>query len=91
VKSFAALRITILGAGGFLGSHLVEALLRTECSIKAVDLAFDKIETRHRRLASSLATCAKKACSSASCPKATSCFPSPLCAIRPSTTRVLWK
>ncbi len=39
-------RIGVLGAGGFLGSHLVPALLeRTRCEIDAVDIQFGKLET----------------------------------------------
>jgi UDP-apiose/xylose synthase len=37
-------RIAVLGAGGFLGSHLVPALLdRFACDIDAVDVTFDKL------------------------------------------------
>jgi UDP-apiose/xylose synthase len=37
-------RIAVLGAGGFLGSHLVPALLaRRDCSIDAVDVTFEKL------------------------------------------------
>jgi UDP-apiose/xylose synthase len=37
-------RIAVLGAGGFLGSHLVPALLaRRDCAIDAVDVRFDKL------------------------------------------------
>jgi UDP-apiose/xylose synthase len=37
-------RIAVLGAGGFLGSHLVPALLaRRDCSIDAVDVTLDKL------------------------------------------------
>jgi UDP-apiose/xylose synthase len=37
-------RIAVLGAGGFLGSHLVPALLaRRDCRIDAVDVTFDKL------------------------------------------------
>jgi uncharacterized protein YbjT (DUF2867 family) len=38
------MRIAVLGAGGFLGSHLVPALLaRTEAEIDAVDVTFGKL------------------------------------------------
>lgn len=47
-------RIAVLGAGGFVGSHLVPALLaRFDCTIDALDVSFDKLElcdprvTRH--------------------------------------------
>jgi len=44
-------RIAVLGAGGFLGSHLVPALLeRFDCSIDAVDLDFDKLQQSDSRL-----------------------------------------
>lgn len=44
-------RITILGAGGFLGSHLVSGLLdRFDCSIDAVDVDFDKLECTDPRV-----------------------------------------
>jgi UDP-apiose/xylose synthase len=44
-------RIAVLGAGGFLGSHLVPALLqRHDCDIDAVDIHFEKLETRDRRV-----------------------------------------
>ena len=44
-------RIGVLGAGGFLGSHLVPALLtRLDCEIDAVDVQFGKLETRDPRL-----------------------------------------
>jgi UDP-apiose/xylose synthase len=37
-------RIAVLGAGGFIGSHLVPALLaRRDCVVDAVDLTFDKL------------------------------------------------
>ena len=37
-------RIAVLGADGFLGSHLVPALLaRRDCIIDAVDVTFDKL------------------------------------------------
>jgi UDP-apiose/xylose synthase len=37
-------RIAVLGAGGFLGSHLVPALLaRRDCEIDAVDITFEKL------------------------------------------------
>jgi UDP-apiose/xylose synthase len=37
-------RIAVLGAGGFLGSHLVPALLaRRECRVDAVDVTFEKL------------------------------------------------
>src|SRR5206468_4105402 len=36
-------RVAVLGAGGFIGSHLVPALLRRlGCEIDAVDFDFDK-------------------------------------------------
>lgn len=39
-------RIAVLGAGGFLGSHLVPALIeRFGCAIDAVDVSFRKLET----------------------------------------------
>ena len=45
------MRIAVLGAGGFLGSHLVEALLqRPGGEIDAVDLGFQKLETRDPRV-----------------------------------------
>jgi UDP-apiose/xylose synthase len=38
-------RIAVLGAGGFLGSHLVPGLIeRFGCAIDAVDVDFDKLE-----------------------------------------------
>lgn len=38
-------RIAVLGAGGFLGSHLVPQLIeRFGCAIDAVDIDFDKLE-----------------------------------------------
>ena len=38
-------RITVLGAGGFVGSHLVPALLaRFDCAIDAVDVDFGKLK-----------------------------------------------
>ena len=44
-------RITVLGAGGFVGSHLVPALLsRFDCEIDAVDLTFDKLELHDPRI-----------------------------------------
>lgn len=44
-------RITVLGAGGFVGSHLVPALLeRLPCEIDAVDTTFDKLVLEHPRL-----------------------------------------
>jgi len=44
-------RIAVLGAGGFLGSHLVPALLeRFDCNIDAVDLDFEKLEQTDSRL-----------------------------------------
>jgi UDP-apiose/xylose synthase len=44
-------RIAVLGAGGFLGSHLVPALLaRGDWEIEAVDLTFEKLATTDRRV-----------------------------------------
>jgi UDP-apiose/xylose synthase len=44
-------RITVLGAGGFVGSHLVPALLaRFECEVDAVDVDFGKLTIEHPRL-----------------------------------------
>ena len=44
-------RIAVLGAGGFVGSHLVPALLaRFDCAIDAVDVSFDKLQLEHPRL-----------------------------------------
>jgi UDP-apiose/xylose synthase len=44
-------RIAVLGAGGFLGSHLVPALLeRFDCAIDAVDVDFAKLESSDRRV-----------------------------------------
>src|SRR5271165_6054048 len=44
-------RVAVLGAGGFLGSHLVAALLEREgCEIDAVDVEFAKLETRDPRV-----------------------------------------
>jgi UDP-apiose/xylose synthase len=53
-------RIAVLGAGGFLGSHLVPALLaRRDCVIDAVDLTFAKLgatpKGRVRRIEASIA------------------------------------
>jgi len=43
--------ILVLGAGGFLGSHLVERLLeRSNVTIEALDLNFDKLPARDPRL-----------------------------------------
>jgi len=40
-------RIAVLGAGGFLGSHIVPALIdRFACPIDAVDVTFRKLETK---------------------------------------------
>ncbi len=54
-KQAGGRRIGVLGAGGFLGSHLVPAVLaRVDCEIDAVDIQFGKLETsdpRVRRLA----------------------------------------
>jgi UDP-apiose/xylose synthase len=48
---FEGQRIGVLGAGGFLGSHLVPALLaHRDCEIDAVDVQFSKLETRDRRV-----------------------------------------
>jgi UDP-apiose/xylose synthase len=44
-------RITVLGAGGFVGSHLVPALLtRLRCEIDAVDVDFRKLAFEHPKL-----------------------------------------
>jgi UDP-apiose/xylose synthase len=44
-------RIAVLGAGGFIGSHLVPALLRRlDAEIDAVDLDFAKLQISDRRL-----------------------------------------
>jgi UDP-apiose/xylose synthase len=44
-------RIVVLGAGGFVGSHIVPALLeRLGCEIDAVDIDFDKLEVDDARL-----------------------------------------
>jgi UDP-apiose/xylose synthase len=44
-------RITVLGAGGFVGSHLVPALLaRLPSEIDAVDVDFTKLAIEHPRL-----------------------------------------
>jgi UDP-apiose/xylose synthase len=44
-------RITVLGAGGFLGSHLVPGLLeRFGCPIDAVDIDLEKLECTDRRV-----------------------------------------
>ncbi len=47
-------RIAVLGAGGFIGSHLVPALVqRFGCEVDAVDVSFDKLtcdDPRVRRL-----------------------------------------
>jgi UDP-apiose/xylose synthase len=44
-------RITVLGAGGFVGSHLVPALLaRFSCDVDAVDVDFCKLPLAHPRL-----------------------------------------
>src|SRR5215510_13284209 len=44
-------RIAVLGAGGFVGSHLVPALLqRFDCMIDAVDVDFHKLQTRDPRV-----------------------------------------
>jgi len=47
----SAARIAVLGAGGFLGSHLVPALLeRFSCEIEAVDVDLAKLEGRDPRV-----------------------------------------
>jgi UDP-apiose/xylose synthase len=44
-------RIAVLGAGGFLGSHLVPGLVeRFGCPIDAVDIDFEKLECTDRRV-----------------------------------------
>lgn len=44
-------RIAVLGAGGFLGSHLVPGLLeRFGCPIDAIDINLDKLECTDRRV-----------------------------------------
>jgi len=44
-------RIAVLGAGGFLGSHLVPGLLeRFDCPIDAVDVDLEKLECTDRRV-----------------------------------------
>ncbi|HEY1537196.1 MAG TPA: NAD-dependent epimerase/dehydratase family protein [Polyangiaceae bacterium] len=44
-------RIAVLGAGGFLGSHLVPGLIeRFGCEIDAVDLDFEKLECQDPRV-----------------------------------------
>ena len=44
-------RIAVLGAGGFLGSHLVPGLLeRFDCEIDAVDIDFQKLECTDPRV-----------------------------------------
>jgi UDP-apiose/xylose synthase len=44
-------RIAVLGAGGFIGSHLVPALVeRFGCRVDAVDVDFDKLEVRDPRI-----------------------------------------
>jgi UDP-apiose/xylose synthase len=44
-------RIAVLGAGGFIGSHLVAGLLeRFECDIDAVDITFDKLQVDDGRV-----------------------------------------
>jgi UDP-apiose/xylose synthase len=44
-------RIAVLGAGGFLGSHIVPGLLeRFDCEIDAVDVDFEKLDCSHPRV-----------------------------------------
>jgi UDP-apiose/xylose synthase len=44
-------RIAVLGAGGFIGSHLVPALIeRFDCRVDAVDVNFEKLEYEDPRL-----------------------------------------
>jgi len=44
-------RIAVLGAGGFLGSHLVPGLIeRFGCEVDAVDIDFDKLECKDARI-----------------------------------------
>ena len=44
-------RIAVLGAGGFIGSHLVPGLLeRFDCEVDAVDLDLQKLECRDARV-----------------------------------------
>jgi UDP-apiose/xylose synthase len=44
-------RIAVLGAGGFLGSHLIPSLLeRFDCQIDAVDVDFSKLEHSDARV-----------------------------------------
>jgi UDP-apiose/xylose synthase len=44
-------RIAVLGAGGFLGSHLVPGLIeRFGCEVDAVDIDFEKLECKDARI-----------------------------------------
>ncbi len=44
-------RISVLGAGGFLGSHIVPGLIeRFGCEVDAVDISFDKLEDDDPRI-----------------------------------------
>jgi UDP-apiose/xylose synthase len=44
-------RIAVLGAGGFVGSHLVPALIEHfDCRVDAVDVDFRKLATHHPRV-----------------------------------------
>ena len=42
--------VAVLGAGGFIGSHLVPALVERGCQVEAVDVDFTKLELFDRRV-----------------------------------------
>ena len=50
VKQGRCMRVLITGAGGFIGSHLVDSQLEKGLDVRAVDLHLDLLKHRRRRI-----------------------------------------